>query len=481
MSKKFASFVVFAEMRTGSNFLETNLNALAGLQCLGEVFNPHFIGYPNQDDVLGITLDERIQDPLELLKRIQSTPDTLSGFRFFHDHDPRILDDVLADPSCAKIILTRNPADSYVSWKIAQSTNQWKLTNAAKRKDARAVFDQSEFEQHVSKLQEFQIHLLNGLQKSGQTAFYIAYEDLQDLDIMNGLAKWLGLSAQLMALDDSLKRQNPAHISEKVSNFDAMQAGLAKLDQFNLTRTPNFEPRRGAVVPSYFAGAKTPLLFQPIQSAPHQEVCNWMAALDQIDVDALLSEFGQKTLRQWKRKNATHRSFTVLRHPLARAHHAFCTKILITGPQCYSGLRRTLKQVHKLPIPQELSATEIGTDKFNKNDYRTALAGFLKFLKLNLQGQTTIRVDGHWASQSQYLQGFAEFAQPDFVLREDELAKDLPDLAIRLGHQSPLPWQPEPSDLPIRLSDIYDTSLEELAKDAYQRDYMMFGFKPWRS
>ena len=36
----FTSFVMFAGMRTGSNFLEANLNALPGVSCLGEVFNP---------------------------------------------------------------------------------------------------------------------------------------------------------------------------------------------------------------------------------------------------------------------------------------------------------------------------------------------------------------------------------------------------------------------------------------------------------
>ena len=44
MSGSFTSFVVLAEMRTGSNFLEANLNALEGVTCHGEAFNPHFIG-----------------------------------------------------------------------------------------------------------------------------------------------------------------------------------------------------------------------------------------------------------------------------------------------------------------------------------------------------------------------------------------------------------------------------------------------------
>ena len=192
MSDRFDSFVVFAEMRTGSNFLEANLNAFDGLSCLGEVFNPHFIGYPNSQDVLGITQAERDRDPAGLLKEIRSHEDGLAGFRFFHDHDPRILPAILEDERCAKIILTRNPVDSYVSWKIAQATGQWKLTNVKKRKDAKAQFDAAEFEAHLEALQAFQVTLMNALQTMGQTAFYVAYEDLQDVAVMNGPARWLG-------------------------------------------------------------------------------------------------------------------------------------------------------------------------------------------------------------------------------------------------------------------------------------------------
>ena len=54
MTTRFNSFVVFAEMRTGSNFLEANLNAFLGIKCHGEAFNPHFIGYPNTTHILGV-------------------------------------------------------------------------------------------------------------------------------------------------------------------------------------------------------------------------------------------------------------------------------------------------------------------------------------------------------------------------------------------------------------------------------------------
>lgn len=475
MSEKFDYFIVFAEMRTGSNFLETNLNAYAGLTCHGEAFNPHFIGYPNRTEILGITQPMRDANPARLIEAIKHGTDGLGGFRFFHDHDPRVLDIALSDPRCAKIILTRNPVESYVSWKIAQATGQWKLTNVTKRKDADAVFDRVEFETHLAALQEFQVHLLHALQITGQTAFYVAYEDLQDVAVMNGLARFLGIAQQLDSLDDSLKKQNPEPLSEKVRNFDQMADALARLDRFNLTRTPNFEPRRGAAVPGYVAAKRTPLLFLPIRSGPEDTVQRWLADLDGAGVDELQSDFTQKTLRQWMRGHPGHRSFTVLRHPAARAHAAFCDRILMKGPGHFAEIRRILRKSYGLPIPEGQPDAS-----YDRATHRAAFVVFLEFLKANLAGQTTVRVDASWATQMQVLQGYAQFVLPDMILREDEIEVYLPALAQQLGHPDPAAPQVAASGRPFELGDIYDDQIEDLVSTIYQRDYIGFGFGPWQ-
>lgn len=49
-------------MRTGSNFLETNLNAFDGIDYYGEAFNPHFLGYPKMDEILVISQETRDAD-----------------------------------------------------------------------------------------------------------------------------------------------------------------------------------------------------------------------------------------------------------------------------------------------------------------------------------------------------------------------------------------------------------------------------------
>lgn len=457
---------MFAEMRTGSNFLEANLNALSGVTCHGEVFNPFFIGRKDQMELLGITLAEREQDPWALLRRLRDRTAGLSGFRYFHDHDPRVFDAVMDDRRCAKIILTRNPVDSYVSWKIAQATGQWKLTNPKNLKVAQARFDGAEFTRHLDALQEFQIRLMNRLQTSGQTAFYVDYDDIQSVEVLNGLADWLGVPARLESLDDTLKKQNPEEISSKVANFDEMERALSRLDRFNLSRTPNFEPRRPAGIPGFVASRAAPLLFMPVKGGPVARVTAWLDALGGVE-----GEFVQKTLRQWKRGHPGHRSFTVLRHPLARAHAVFCTQILGAPQQEF---RNMLSRQHGLNLPKA------GQHYPDAGAHRDGFLAFLRFAKKNLGGQTSVKVDPHWASQSAILQGFAQFQSPDALLREDRLAAGLTWLCAEVGVSAP-PLPPAQEEAPVSLERIWDEELEVACRDAYGRDYQGFGFGDWSS
>lgn len=467
---RFDYFVVFAEMRTGSNFLEANLNAFDGISCLGEAFNPAFVGYPDKNEVLGIDQTARDNDPFAVIEAVKAADD-MSGFRFFNDHDGRVLDAMLTDHRCAKIILTRNPIDSFISWKIARETGQWKLTNPTHAKSTQVTFDRAEFEAHMAALQTFQVRLLNTLQKTGQTAFYVDYEDLQDVDVMNGIAQFLGVDSRIGNLNRKLKKQNPSAMDSKVENYAEMETALARMDRFNLTRTPNFEPRRGPAVPHYVAAAKAPLLFLPLKSGPTEAVATWLAGLDGVSADALLQDFTQRSLRDWLNANPGHRRFAVLRHPVAWAHHAFCTYILPNGPGTFPEIRANLIKVHKVPLPDDPDSAG-----YDDKAHRAAFIGFLKFLRGNLASQTAIRVDAAWASQLALLQGVTEFGPPDLLLREADLRRDLALLANQIG-RSKMPDISAPTDpLAARLSRIYDPIIERGARAAYARDYEAFGF-----
>lgn len=473
---KYDYFVIFAEMRTGSNFLEANLNMFDGIACLGEAFNPHFIGYPDSADVLGITQPAREADPQALIDRIKAAPG-LNGFRFFNNHDARVLDIALTDPRCAKIVLTRNPVDSFVSWKIATATGQWKLTNATHAKTETVPFDAAEFEAHLAALQQFQTLILNTLQRSGQTAFHVAYEDLQDVAVMNGLVRWLGVDSEITSLNKKLKKQNPMPMADKVANFEQMEQALARMDRFNLSRTPNFEPRRGPMIPTYIAAANSPLLYLPLKSGPNVAVQDWLSALDGVTPADLRTGFGQKTLRDWQRAHVEHRSFTVIRHPVVWAHTAFCDRILATGPGSFAEIRATLRKVHGVNVPDGGPVPETGV-VYDLKAHRLAFLAFLRFLRNNLSAQTAVRTDAAWASQSSLLQGMAEFGVADVVARETGLRGHLAWLAGQIGRTTmpPLPAVTDP--YAARLAAIYDDAVEMAAQDAYGRDYDAFGFGP---
>jgi hypothetical protein len=235
-----------------------------------------------------------------------------------------------------------------------------------------------------------------------------------------------------------------------------------------------FEQKRGPIVPQYLAAARAPLLFLPVRGGPVEAVRRWLAPVDGADTEALQGDFTQKLMRQWMRAHPGFRSFTVLRHPVPRLHAAFCRHFLGDGPEVFGDIRQSLRTVYGLPFPD--SADD---PAYDVAAHRSLFLAFARFVNGNLSGQTSIRTDASWASQQAILQGIAGFALPDRILREDDLAEDLRDLAASVGLSAP-EWQPEPDPAPHPLAAFYDADVEAAVHQAYQRDYLMFGFKSWR-
>lgn len=458
----FQSFVILAEMRTGSNLLETTLNEFAGITCHGELFNPAFINKPRTAEYLGVSYEQRQTDPFALLSAIR-VGSGLAGFRLFHDHDPRIRAHVLADRTCAKIVLTRNPLESYVSRKIASATDQWKLHNVAAHKSARVAFDAAEFEEYLAKHQAVQLDILRALQVSGQNGFFIGYDDLNDVDVLNGLAQWLGIDARIDAPSRKLKKQNPEPIEAKLTNPEALAPGLARIDRFDLGRTPNFEPRRAPMLPAAHAGAHTPLLFLPLRGAPEAEILRWLADLDGVAPADLQTDFNPARLRDWKRANPGFRSFTVLRHPLRRAWLSFTGRVLGGEVQ---PVREHLTRLYGVNFPEAPQLLSLQAR-------RDAFLAYLRFVKASLSGQTGLQPWPFWASQAALLDGFCQSAPPDFVLREETLTQDLPWLAMHMGQKASPGWS-APDD--GGLAAVCDAEIQSAAREAYWRDYEQFGF-----
>ncbi len=474
VDRRFDAFVLFAEMRTGSNYLEDSLNEFPDITCHGEVYNPTFLGHHNQFELFGYDMDRRERDPVGLLDAMIAQTPGLPGFRLFHDHDDRVVDRILPDPRIAKVILTRNPLDSYVSRKIATATGQWRLTDAKNRKSAKVVFDTDEFTELMDRLAAFQDRLRRGLQVTGQTAFHIRYEDINDPDVLNGLATFLGSEGRVDSASKKLKRQNPGDLADKVENYEEMIAALRDVDRFGLTASPDVEPVRGAAVTGFVAHPTAGLLFLPLKGAPEHAVLDWMGEIGGVGRDALLKRLSQKDLRQWMKDHPGHRSFTVLRHPVKRAYNTFCRFILPDDRPAFEDPRKVMRQRYKLPIPGKTPGPD-----WTEAEQKAAFMAFLEFLKPNLDGQTSVRIDPAWASQSAILQGIAQVLTPHALIAEDEMATALPALAQAVGVTDAPEPRTETIPTPMALDAIYDGKIEKAAIDAYRRDYITLGFPRW--
>ena len=471
-ANSFRYWVVLGGMRTGSNLLEEHLAAFPGITTHGELFNPHFFGRPSQKTQFELSMTAREADPVKVIEAMQNSGDGLHGFRLFHDHDPRVINHVLTDATAAKIILTRRPIDSYVSLKVARKTGQWWLGDLSTARVAKVTFDAEEYTDFLVTLAGFQTKISRTLQTTGQTAFHIDYDDLSDSDVIQGLATFLGASGPQKIGKIRAKVQNPDPLSARLTNPDDAQGVLNRLAAPDTGSAALREPGRGPGLKFFRACANAPLLYMPIRGAGIDPVPDWLQAVD--PQGEVLSSLTQPDMRRWKRQHPGHRSFTIIRHPLPRAYDAFCRFLLPSGPDAYADLRDALINRYDVPLPPN------GPDEtWTIANHHAAFLAFLTFLKGNLGGQTSLRVDNTWASQGILLQAITDFAIPDRVIREDDLTASLAEIAKDARVEAPPMAQSFSSEAPFDLAEIHDDKIEKAIRAAYQRDFMMFGFDRW--
>lgn len=459
MASLFDGFVIFAEMRTGSNHLEDSLNALEGVTCHGEIFNPVFVGQKDRMDLMGMDMDDRTRDPSRFLSGVLSQSAGLAGFRFFHDHEPRILDTILQDRRIAKLILTRNPLDSYVSWKIAQDTGQWRLTDARHARSGRITFDAEEFEDMLRAWSGFRQRIDHALRVTGQSAFSIRYEDINDVDVLNGAAEFLGVSDRLPSVSERFKRQNPQDLEDKVMNTDEMASALSRVDRFGLDRvlTHGYAPPAG--VSRIVVHGPRRLMFIPMPGAPVTGARVWMAASRDAGDEQAMTGLSQRELRKWMRTHPGFHSFTIVRHPALRAMMSY----LMLLKEDRTELRNRINTLYGVPFPTDGDPS------------RDDMLIYLSFLAGQLSGQTTLPKLPMWAPQSAYLQALSKVVIPHVILREGEPVPSGPLAGLDAGLSNPVIERATE-----RLSAVHDPEIEELVTRAYRRDYLQFGFGPWR-
>lgn len=481
-------FAIFGMMRTGSNLLERSINQYPDLTCHGELFNPHFIGKAKAETYLGMSITQRDSNPNQLVENaVEDDDQVIPGFRIFPDHDQRIQDRACVDPSCAKIILRRDPLDSFLSLLIAKKTDQWMLSDEAKRKSIKVDFDPEAFETYLRTRAAFYDRIETAIQKAGETAFHIQFEQLKTLALINGMARFIGSPDKLKSLREPIKKQNPDSAIEKVNNPEALAAFLG--GQANhVSDAPATLRSRGTR--QWIFSTHRPIAFAPLPGGPYHDVLAALATWDgrthdPSDLAALEAEFERGVKRGDMDKRLSDRRlthvFSVTRHPLARAYEIFDKAIFRAERDAFSALRAALVDQHDVPMPPVELCRDADTETLTKaghgvQTHARAFSRFLRFLKLNLARKTGIPIDGMWAPQTEHLSGITSTVPLRIVADEARIR----DILRFLGAPSDMALTPVAARTPtFALSDIWSPDTERLCRQAYARDYAQLGYADW--
>lgn len=469
----FRYFAIFGAMRTGSNLLERSLDSYEGLTGLGELYNSVFVGKPNGEPLLGVTVAERNRDPVAFLNRVIDETPGIPGFRIFQGHDARMIDHIARDPSCAKIILRRSAIDSFVSLNIARETGQWMLTNEENRRLVKITFDATEYEPYRDELDAYYAMIRRKMRLAGQTPFEVSYGELRDLEILNGAATFIGAKRLLTATPQKIQRQNPVAWADKVTNPQDMQPYLA--DGSGTGGDVQLPPRFSAL-DELVASRGFSLIYAPVAGAGAESVRRFIRKAEGVaGVGGKPLATGLKDAHIARRRRRGGFVFTFLRHPALRAEDVFRRRIVATGEGTFTAVQALLTDQYDAPtqadMARDTAAQEVGFD------------AFIAFIGDNLAGRTAMREDPAWAPQTAMLAEYAHEAPPDFIGRCERAEEDGAYVLHRLGVNDATGALVKgfARDLaPEGAGGLVTPRREARLAEIYARDYARLGYTPLR-
>lgn len=469
-------FAILAAMRTGSNLLEKTLEALGDTDCHGEAFNPAFISRPGAKEVLGHTVGRRDADPLGFLETlIHARPDRIAGFRIFPGHSRLATKRILADPRCTRIVLTRDPLESWISLQIAQQTGQWMLRDPKRRRRAKIRFDAAEFEAYVAQRMAHLGWIETRLAKHGTTAIRVDYRELSDRARLQEIAHAIGSHGTVPA-DPPILRQNPEALADKVENHAEMCAYLG-LEPEPPTPAPQTDAP-SILRPEGFPVGCVPVpgpAFAPAVALLHRiEVRDFRR--EKLPLPDLIARAMAGTLYPAAPRDSS--AFAVVCHPLARAHAAFVHECFGPGWRA-SNLRRVLVRNHgTMPRRRDLARQ---TEPYPDALYRAHFNGFLDAIADAMAGSGPYPLIAEWIPQSDLLDQHGIGPHTVRVFHQE----DFPDAALWLTRQVGVP-QLRPGQISgirktgqqslLPTSTIAVPTILDRVRQLYAADFERFGY-----
>ncbi|MEM7744320.1 MAG: hypothetical protein AAF409_11495 [Pseudomonadota bacterium] len=471
-------FAIFAAMRTGSNLLERTLAELGDTTCYGEAFNPAFIGGPRCHYMMGWNLARRNADPLGFLTQLRAAAEgSIPGFRVFDGHGRVLMTHALADPMCRKVVLRRDPLESYLSLKIARQTGQWMLKNPRRRIAARVQFDASEYADYTSGLEAHYAWIDAQLTAAGETAVRVDYAELQEHAKLAEIARYIG-SAGTLPEHQPIARQNPQNLAEKVSNYKYMCETL----DISPGALPTPKPRS---VPAIRLAPSAQLACAEIPGPAFEVAISLLYRFERrsyggrsLSYTQLQRESREGTYApRWSGEETADGRvvFAITSHPAIRIVGLFNAALF--GPD------RRVSPVRQHFLSRYRALPEASAD-MSPEDLAQLLAEYLDMVSSARHGSGAVFMDDCWREQSILLDACQAQASVDRVADIDDLDDLVGWLAARLNvpalppsHIADVLRRALPQDLPAGafMTDEIGRRLSAL----YSADFVRFAYPLW--
>lgn len=472
---------IFGAMRTGSNLLERSIQTLSDATCFGEAFNPAFIGEPRGYEIEGWDTDRRDADPLGFLSALRKQAGSrMAVFRIFQAHNDSVLSHALSDPDCCRIVLQRDPVDSFVSLQIARETGQWLLKLPRRRMTARIPFDPEKFTMYRERLAAFYRDLDERMAAAGTSALRLDYADLGQPETGRRIAAHIGSRDAFTGPADIL-RQNPASLAQKVTNYNEMCAFLGR------------EPEEAPPIPAPSAGIgdalvppNVPLIALPLWGPGHRAAISLLYRYERRFHDG--PSLGHGQLIDLVEREGLYRlskiatlagraSFAIHCHPVERLHGGFIDDVFGSDWQTSIVRRRLMEQCGDLPSPRELAKGA----SLSEASHRAAFAAFLDLVAASIAGEGPIAMRPDWLSQSALLDQYASETDVDDVFALDDLIEAESWLAERAGVDG-LP-EKHVADVarwaratPLPLAPVQTPEILDQVRNLHSADFGRFGY-----
>jgi hypothetical protein len=235
-------FVILSLPRTGSTYLVDYLDAVPGVKCLSEVFNPDIVLLRHHEprDATLSDKDVRDNDPLAFLQRLEQDvgPCDALGVKLFPAHSVKLLHYFCSSAHWKKIFLWRdNLLEQYVSFLLA-SERYGQASWERVAHDARLKVPTGTLIDDLHAMEKSYIEIEDSLVLAGPgNVFTLEYDEMGRSDVMERLLHFIGIG-EAAAQSIAGERARGAHAFDRgpraidrIANYDDV-CGLLRQTRF---------------------------------------------------------------------------------------------------------------------------------------------------------------------------------------------------------------------------------------------------------